>query len=67
MAQVVEEILGDRIAAGLVVTKYDHGLPLRRVGLKEAGHPIPDVNGVHAVDTITRVMATQPLRSQLNS
>lgn len=50
MAQVVEEVLGDRISAGLVVTKYDHGLPLRRVKLREAGHPIPDANGVRAVE-----------------
>ena len=49
MAQVVEEILGTHLSDGLVVTKYDHGLPLRRVRLVEAGHPIPDENGVHAV------------------
>src|ERR1043166_3541440 len=49
MAQVVEDVLDDRVAASLVVTKYDHGLPLRRVALREAGHPIPDANGVEAV------------------
>jgi glycerate-2-kinase len=49
MAQVVEQILGDRISGGLVVTKYDHGLPLRRIRQVEAGHPIPDAVGVHAV------------------
>jgi glycerate 2-kinase len=49
MAQVVEEILGDRITGGLVVTKYDHGLPLRRIVQVEAGHPIPDARGVAAV------------------
>jgi glycerate-2-kinase len=49
MAQVVEELLGDRIAGGLVVTKYGHGLPLQRIRLAEAGHPIPDAAGVRAV------------------
>jgi len=49
MAQVVEEIAGRHIAGGLVVTKYDHGLPLDRIRLVEAGHPIPDENGVRAV------------------
>jgi hydroxypyruvate reductase len=49
MAQVVEAILGDRITDGLVVTKYDHGLPLRRIRQVEAGHPIPDAAGVGAV------------------
>lgn len=48
MARVIEEILGDRISAGLVVTKYGHSLPLARIRLAEAGHPIPDEAGVRA-------------------
>ena len=49
MAQVVEEILGTRITGGLVVTKYEHALPLQRIRQVEAGHPIPDEAGVGAV------------------
>jgi glycerate-2-kinase len=49
MAQVVEETLGERITDGLVVTKHEHGLPLRRIRQVEAGHPIPDAAGVNAV------------------
>jgi glycerate 2-kinase len=49
MAQVVEEIIGSHISGGLVVTKYGHALPLQRIGLVEAGHPIPDAAGVRAV------------------
>src|SRR5262245_30211916 len=48
MAQVVEEILGSRITDGLVVTKYGHSLPLARIKLVEAGHPIPDNAGNRA-------------------
>ena len=48
MAQVVEEILGSHITGGLVVTKYGHSLPLQRIKLVEAGHPIPDNAGVRA-------------------
>src|SRR5437762_2398595 len=48
MAQVIEEILGSHISAGLVVTKYGHALPLERIRLVEAGHPIPDTAGVRA-------------------
>ena len=48
MAAAVEEILGDRVAGGLVVTRYGHGAPLRRVELREAGHPVPDESGVAA-------------------
>jgi glycerate 2-kinase len=49
MAQVIEEIIGSYISGGLVVTKYGHALPLERVRLVEAGHPIPDAAGVQAV------------------
>src|SRR5437867_13260034 len=49
MAQVVEEILGSNISGGLIVTKYGHALPLQRVQLVEAGHPIPDNAGIRAV------------------
>src|SRR5262245_46754495 len=49
MAQVVEEKLAGRITAGLVLTKYEHGLPLQRIRQVEAGHPLPDANGVRAV------------------
>lgn len=52
MAQVVEETLADRITAGLVVTKYGHGLPLKRIRQVEAAHPLPDGNGVAAVREI---------------
>src|ERR1051325_7633688 len=49
MAQVVEGILGSFITGGLVVTKYGHALPLRRLKVIEAGHPIPDMAGIDAV------------------
>jgi glycerate 2-kinase len=49
MAQVVEEILGSYISDGLIVTKYGHALPLRRMKLVEAAHPIPDSAGIRAV------------------
>lgn len=56
MAQVIEERFGDRITAGLVVTKYGHGLPLRRIRQVEAGHPIPDAAGVAAVEEMRQLL-----------
>jgi len=50
MAQVVEEILGNEITGGLVVTKYGHGVPVERIEIAEAGHPLPDDAGVRAVE-----------------
>ena len=42
MAAAVEAIAGDRIAAGLAVTKDGHGCPLSRTQLRETAHPVPD-------------------------
>jgi len=50
MAQAVEEILDGHIRDGIVVTKYGHALPLNRIRLIEAGHPIPDLSGLRAVE-----------------
>jgi glycerate-2-kinase len=42
MAAAVEAVAGDRIAAGLAVTKDGHGGALARFALREAAHPVPD-------------------------
>ncbi len=42
MAAAVEAIAVERIASGLAVTKDGHELPLRRVALRLAAHPVPD-------------------------
>jgi glycerate 2-kinase len=42
MAAAVEAVAGDRIAAGLAVTKDGHGVPLARTRLLETAHPVPD-------------------------
>jgi len=46
MAKAVEELLGDKIAEGVAVTKYGYTLPLDRIEVIEAGHPIPDENSL---------------------
>ena len=46
MAAAVEEILGPRIARGVVVTKYGHVQPTRAIRIHEAGHPVPDDAGM---------------------
>jgi hydroxypyruvate reductase len=45
MARAVEEVLGDRVDGGVVVTKHGHGVPLRRVRVLEASHPLPGPEG----------------------
>jgi glycerate-2-kinase len=57
MARELEAVAGDRIAAGLVVTKPGHGLPLRRCALLEAGHPVPDARSAAAGREALRLAA----------
>jgi hydroxypyruvate reductase len=37
---------------GMVVTRYGHGLPLERISVVEAGHPLPDEQGERAAGAI---------------
>ncbi len=46
MAKALEELLGDKIVEGVAVTKYGYAMPLERIEVIEAGHPIPDENSV---------------------
>ena len=52
MARAVEDLLGERIDEGLISVKYDHTLPLKHITTIEAGHPLPDTNGVQAARRI---------------
>ncbi|MCB2148962.1 MAG: glycerate kinase [Deltaproteobacteria bacterium] len=58
MARAAERVLGERIDAGLVITKYGHGVPLRRCRVMEAGHPVPDENGIKATQALLDLVAT---------
>ena len=57
MALALEEILGQRIAGGAVVVKYGHGARLTTIQIVEAGHPIPDKNGVAGARRIMETVA----------
>ena len=41
MAKALEDLLGDRIADGVLVVKDGHGLPLKKIRVWEASHPCP--------------------------
>jgi hydroxypyruvate reductase len=45
MARALEDALDDRLSGGLVVVRRGYGEPLRRVTIREAGHPVPDSAG----------------------
>ena len=49
MAAAASDLLGNRLARGIVVTKYGHvEHPLPRIVCHEAGHPVPDENSFRA-------------------
>lgn len=54
MSQGLAEVLQDRLTDGTVTVKYDHVVPVPRITLHEAGHPIPDAAGVRGAEAIMR-------------
>ena len=52
MATAVESILGPRVSAGIIIVKYGYALPLRRIRVVEAGHPLPDAAGQRGVEEL---------------
>ena len=52
MAKAMEDLLENRISDGVVVVKDEHGLPLKKIKVREAGHPVPDERGVQGAEEI---------------
>ena len=56
MAKAIENILGTRITAGHIITKYEHSVPLKFIEITEAGHPVPDENGLNGTSKILSIV-----------
>ncbi len=52
MAKAVENLLGNHIVDGVIVVKDGHGLPLKKIKIREASHPVPDERGVRGTEEI---------------
>jgi hydroxypyruvate reductase len=60
MALAVERAWSEVELDGLVITRYAHGLPTRRIRVIEAGHPVPDAAGeAAAAEILARASALQ--------
>ena len=57
MAKTIEEILGDRLEDGIVIVKYGHSLPLKKIKIIEASHPLPDANGLEGTSEILKLLS----------
>lgn len=55
MAKEAENILGERIVDGVVITTYGNGGKLDKLKVIEAGHPIPDNNGLKATKLVLNI------------
>ena len=55
MARAMEEILGQRLDGGVIAVKYGHTDHLEKVEIIEAGHPVPDENGMRAARNMLEI------------
>src|SRR3990172_7693468 len=57
MAKAIEDSLSDLVDQGIVITKYGHcRAGLDKILVYEAGHPLPDENGVRGTEEIMRLL-----------
>jgi len=56
MALAVEALLGERIAGGIIIVKPGHRVPLKKLAVVEADHPIPDQAGINATEAIIELL-----------
>ena len=57
MARAIDEILADRITAGIVAVKnLEPGDQLNRIELVAAGHPLPDENSLNVSQRILEIV-----------
>ncbi len=55
MARAVERHWPGELS-GLIVTRYGHAVPCERIEIVEAGHPVPDENGMNAARRIRQMV-----------
>ena len=58
MAKAIEDIVGDKIAGGIVNVKYGHSVALEKIKINEAGHPVPDEAGLSGSKKIIELLKT---------
>jgi hydroxypyruvate reductase len=57
MAQAVERVLGEYVSEGVIIVKEGHGLPLERIRVREASHPVPDKRGIDGAEEIISLVS----------
>ena len=57
MAAAVEDAWPDAALSGVVVTRYEHACPTRRIQVLEAAHPVPDANSMEGARRVLAAVA----------
>jgi glycerate 2-kinase len=52
MAAAIEDMIDEKITGGIITVKFDHLADLKHINLIEAGHPVPDENGIRGASAI---------------
>lgn len=52
MARAISKILDKDLVSGDIIVKYEHGEPVEKINVYEAGHPIPDENTIKATTIV---------------
>ena len=56
MSNALESVLDSKIAGGCVITKYGHTVCQKFIEIIEAGHPVPDENGIRGTEQILSIV-----------
>jgi len=57
MASAVEDIADGSLHGGIVIVKYGHSVPLNKIKVIAAGHPVPDEAGANATREIIAALS----------
>ena len=52
MAAAIEDMIDEKITGGIITVKFDYAVDLKHISLIEAGHPVPDENGIRGASAI---------------
>jgi glycerate 2-kinase len=63
MVRALEDSIGDLIADAVVITKYGHcdsSYKSKKINIFEAGHPVPDKNGLRGTEAVMGLLKKSP-------
>jgi glycerate 2-kinase len=56
MCRALAELIGDWVYGGIIIAKYGYAVPVKKIAMIEAGHPIPDENGLRATEQLVSLL-----------